>query len=67
MKLKKKELLYQEAGKYFLDLSKLVFGGIVLAEIMNLDIHEGAMFGIGGVAVVVFALFGFHYYSKSKQ
>ena len=32
MKLKKRELLYQEAGKFFLDLSKLVFGGIILAE-----------------------------------
>ncbi|MBQ9356804.1 MAG: ABC transporter permease [Prevotella sp.] len=67
MKLKKKELLYQEAGKYFLDLSKLVFGGIILAEIMNLNINDGAIFGIGGVAVVGFALFGFHYYSKSKK
>ena len=67
MKQKKKELLYQEAGKYFLDLSKLVFGGIILAEIMNLDIDGVAVFGVGGVAVVGFALFGFHYYSKSKK
>lgn len=67
MKLKKRELLYQEAGKYFLDLSKLVFGGIILAEIMNLGINETAVFGIGSIAVVILALFGFHYYSKSKK
>ncbi len=67
MKLKKRELLYQEAGKYFLDLSKLVFGGIILAEIMNLGINETAVFGIGALAVVILALFGFHYYSKSKK
>ena len=67
MKLKKRELLYQEAGKYFLALSKLVFGGIILAEIMNLGINETAVFGIGSIAVVILALFGFHYYSKSKK
>ena len=67
MKLKKKELLYHEAGKYFLDLSKLVFGGIILAEIMNLAINQVAVFAIGGVAVVALALFGFHYYAKEIE
>ena len=33
---KKHEMMYQEYGKYFLDLSKLVFGGVILAGIMNL-------------------------------
>ncbi len=66
MKLKKRELLYQEAGKYFLDLSKLVFGGIILAEIMNLGINDEAMLIIGGVLVLVFGFIGYRFYSKSK-
>ena len=66
MKLKKRELLYQEAGKYFLDLSKLVFGGIILAEIMNLEINDEAMLIIGGVLVLVFGFIGYRFYSKSK-
>lgn len=67
MKLKRKELLYQEAGKYFLDLSKLVFGGVILAEIMNLGFNDTAMLTVGGFIVVSFALVGFRYYSNSKR
>lgn len=35
MKLKKKELMYQQYGKYCQDMSKLVFGGVILAAIMD--------------------------------
>jgi len=36
MKQKKRELMMQESGKYCLDMSKLIFGGVILAGIMNL-------------------------------
>lgn len=66
MKQKKKELMMQEYGKYFLDMSKLVFGGIILAGIMNVGINNAVLFSVGGLFVLVFAYYGFYFYSKSR-
>ena len=66
MKQKKRELMMQQAGKYCLDMSKLIFGGVILGSIMNLGVNSVYLFGIGGVFVVAFAVAGFVSYSKSK-
>ena len=66
MKQKKKELMMQEYGKYFLDLSKLIFGGVILAGVMDLGVDYVTLFCIGGVFVALLAIVGFRFYSKSK-
>ena len=66
MKQKKRELMMQEYGKYCLDMSKLIFGGVILAGIMNLGVDSALLFGLGGVLVMLFAITGFVFYSKSK-
>ena len=50
----------EEMGKYFVDISKLVFGGVVLSAVF--DIQEFSKFLIilsGIVATLVFAAIGF--------
>lgn len=66
MKQKKRELIMQESGKYCLDMSKLIFGGVILAGIMNLGVSNLFLFGIGGGLVILLAMIGFVFYSKSK-
>ena len=66
MKKKKHELMYQEYGKYFLDMSKLIFGGVILAGIMNLGVNNALLLGSGFVVVVIFAVIGFGFYNHSK-
>lgn len=66
MKQKKRELMMQEYGKYCLDMSKLIFGGVILAGIMNLGVADIYLFGVGGSLVAIFASFGFVFYSRSK-
>lgn len=66
MKQKKRELMMQESGKYCLDMSKLIFGGVILAGIMNLGVDEGLLIGTGGLLVFSFAVAGFVFYSKSR-
>ena len=66
MKQKKRELIMQESVKYCLDMSKLIFGGVILGSIMNLGVNNVLLFGIGGVFVVFLAVIGFVFYSKSK-
>ena len=56
----------QESGKYCLDMSKLIFGGVILGSIMNLGVNNVLLFGIGGAFVVFLAVIGFVFYSKSK-
>lgn len=36
----KKNMLCEKFGDYCLDVSKLVFGGVILAAIMELDINR---------------------------
>ena len=66
MKQKKKELMMQEYGTYFLDMSKLIFGGIILAGIMNVGFNNAVLFSVGGLFVFIFAYYGFYFYLKSR-
>ena len=58
--------MYQEYGKYFLDMSKLIFGGVILAGIMNLGVNNVLLLGSGFVVVIIFAMIGFSFYNNSK-
>ena len=66
MKQKKKELMYQQYGKYCLDMSKLVFGGIILAAIMDMGVDSMKLLLVGFFIVAAFAFLGFRLYSKSR-
>ena len=56
----------KELGKYLLDVSKLVFGGVVIAAIMSRDIHWAYVVGIGTLSVVVLATLGFMLIKQAK-
>ncbi len=66
MKQKKRELMMQESGKYCLDMSKLIFGGVILAGIMNLEVDRIFLLGVGGLLVLFLMMLGFVFYSKSR-
>ena len=55
----RKDVALEEAGRYCLDLSKLVFGGIILAGIMDLDVDLKLLLLIGAIIVVVLFAFGY--------
>jgi hypothetical protein len=58
--------LRKELGKYLLDVSKLVFGGAVVAGIMKEEIHLGYVLGIGILAALAFATWGFRLLNTKK-
>ncbi len=62
-----KRVFYKEFGNYCLDISKLVFGGIILAGIMELDISRFILFGIGAVIVLLTAITGFIFVRLSNS
>ena len=56
-----------EAGKFLVDLAKLVFGGVILAGIMNEELDRWLLFGLGAVFVIIFALVGLITISNNKE
>ena len=64
-----KASFYKEFGDYCLDISKLVFGGIILAGIMELDVSKFVLFGVGTAIVLLTAAAGFVFVrlSDSKE
>jgi len=51
--------LYDKFSDYTLDLSKLVFGGVILAGIMGLSVNPDVLFGLGALSVIILTMVGF--------
>lgn len=66
-KPKKDQGIALEAGKFCLDIAKLVFGGVILAGIMQQGIEFNSLFITGLVVVLIFVTFGFYLIKKSKH
>lgn len=62
-----KQSLMAESGKLLIDLSKLVFAGIILAGIMKTDANQALLFISGGLFVTMFAIGGLILIAASKS
>lgn len=55
------------AGEYFIELSKLVFGGVVLGTVLNLGNIDKIMLILAGFSItLLFVIFGFYLSLKEK-
>ena len=67
MKDEKREIALSEIGKFLIDISKLVFGGVILAGIMRYEsVNPMLLFGIGGISVVLCFVSGMILIALSK-
>lgn len=67
MNKKTRELVLMKSGEYMLDMSKLVFGGIVLVVIMQIENMSNQILLISGsIAVALTAILGLFFTSKSQ-
>lgn len=62
-----KKAAYLEASHYILDLSKLIFGGVILANIRSLEINKILTFAIGITAVSLLTVLSFVLFLKGKE
>ena len=62
-----RKAVFEEIGKYFLDVSKLIFGGVILAGVMNLEVDKLVLFTIGGFAVLLSIIIGLFLFKKGKE
>ena len=49
---------YIEASRFVLDIAKLVFAGVILAGIMDMEISKGALLTLGGTVVALLTIGG---------
>ena len=64
---KTRKAIYLEASKYINDLTKLIFGGIILTNILNFNIDKMIIFVSGFIAVIILTAFSFALFLKGKE
>ena len=63
---KEKDTNFIELGKYFYTLSHLVFGGVVIAILLDFSDRKFLMLIYGALAVVTFAIMGWFLIRKGN-
>ena len=64
---KTRKAIYLEASKYINDLTKLIFGGIILTNILNFNIDKMIIFVSGFIAVIILTAVSFALFLKGKE
>lgn len=65
--MKMRKALYLEASKYLSDITKLIFGGILLTNTLNFNINKTIIFIAGSITVIVLTGFCFILFLKGKE
>ena len=63
----KENLAMKEAGKFFIDISKLVIGGVILTSVMKQDLNILPTLLLGLSAVCAFFILGILLLIKSNK
>lgn len=53
---------YKEASKFFLDIAKLVFAGVILASVMNMSVNDSLTLTFGILSVIALMVLGGYLY-----
>ena len=64
---RKNDILKFEAGKFCLDVAKLVFAGVILGGIMAQDVDYLILYTIGLLVTIVLVIYGFLLIAYSKD
>ncbi|MDX2190953.1 MAG: DUF6722 family protein [Bacteroidota bacterium] len=58
----------KEVGKFFVDIAKLIFGGVVLATVLKIEIaSKFIVISIGIIATLAIAILGFIIMKSNKR
>ena len=63
---KDRQELYARISKYFEDISKLIFAGVVLSSVMKEDISVWWLAGSGSIAAVAMGYMSYKAFVKSR-
>jgi len=57
----------KELGKYFIDISKLIFAGVLLAGLIRQDINSALLFSLGAAVFLLTAFYVFFLVRRGEQ
>lgn len=63
----RQKALYLKVSDFLLDLAKLVFGGIILTGIIDLDMDKVWLFLLGASVATIFIWWGFTIYNRGMK
>ena len=58
---------YLKASDFLLDLAKLVFGGIILTGIIDLQLDKVWLFSVGTIVAAGLGIWGFRVYNRGMR
>lgn len=64
---KTRKEFYLEASKYLSDITKLIFGGVILTNIVSFNFNKTYTFVLGLLAVIAFIFFSCILFLKGKE
>ena len=59
--------IYEKAGDLFVEIVKLIVGGVILASIISENISTEVLYIVGGVNAAIFVFSGFIFYKIAKR
>jgi len=63
----RQKAFYLKVSDFLLDLAKLVFGGIILTGIIDLDLNKVWLFSVGAIVAAALASWGFNIYKRGMK
>lgn len=63
----RQKAFYLKASDFLLDLAKLVFGGIILTGIIDLDLDKVWLFSVGAIVAAALASWGFNIFKRGMK
>ena len=62
-----KRKVFLKASDFFLDLAKLVFAGVILTGIVDLDVDKFLLFILGGIVTLLLAILGYIFFIRGVK
>ena len=63
----RQKAFYLKVSDFLLDLAKLVFGGIILTGIIDLDLDKVWLFSVGAIVATGLAVWGFGIFKRGQR
>ena len=60
-------VINEKLGDFFVDIAKLVFAGVVLSTLLDMEVDKQSVLLLGVFTTFVFVLIGFRFYLKKKK
>lgn len=60
-------VINEKLSDFFIDIAKLVFAGVALSTLLDMEVDKQSVLLLGVFTTVVFVKIGFRFYMKKKK